>query len=186
MLWRGQGERRARVRKKKDAEFESRFVYGQAGIGEFAFALLLLKLGLDDVGMGSLALLFPLCCKRHEVVGLGAGLFGDCEAAIRSEHSIEKPADRGNEAAAGDLELRRGHGGTRIGAAHVRNLAYPDGLVDNALAVIFVEEPWEEGVDRPVPCVYKYWLWKATPGSKADRAMERSSAATRLSATAVA
>ena len=73
---------RARIGKQQYAQFESGFFSRQPGIGEVPFALLLLKLGLDDIGVGGFSLLFPFAGQRGEVGGFGAGAFGNGKLVV--------------------------------------------------------------------------------------------------------
>ena len=114
------------------------FFRRQPGIGEVPLALLLLKLGLDHVGVGGLALLLALAGQRGEVGGFGAGALGNGKLVVGRNSSVVEAGDGGDQAAAGDFQFRGGHRGGCVGATQTRHLSHSDGLVHHALADILV------------------------------------------------
>ena len=79
-------------------------------VGQVAVALLLLELGLDDVGMGDLAGGLALLGESGEAGGFVSGALRYSEFAVSREGAVEEADHGGGEAAAGDLELCGGHG----------------------------------------------------------------------------
>ncbi len=73
---------RARIGKQEYSQFESGFFSRQSGIGQLPLALLLLKLGLDDIGVGGFPLLFTLAGQRSKVGGFGPGALGDGKLVV--------------------------------------------------------------------------------------------------------
>ena len=112
----------ARIGKQQHAQFKAGLVCCQLRVGEVPFALLLLQLRLDHVGVGCLA-----CLLRVRSVNLvksaasAWATFGDCEFVVGRGQSVIEAGHRRYQPATRDLQLRCGQRGCCIGA---RTAAY--------------------------------------------------------------
>ena len=109
----------------------------QQSVGKVAIALLLLQLRLHHVGMCRFAGALPLLGQLGEAGGFARGASGHIDLVVGGQRLVEEAGHGIDQSAAGNLELRRGHGMRSSSSRNRGHLLQSQRLGDDALAGIF-------------------------------------------------